>query len=145
MPEMTKRDWLLLLLDEQPLDRVRLMKGLFLVWHRSGRRIEGYYEFIPYRYGPCSFELYTELNAAGRDRMIAQAPHPISNWAPYFLTDRGREAARDARRKADSRSLRLIESAARDVASVGFFDLLRKVYAEAPDFASESEAAKYLS
>ena len=36
---LTRRDWILLFLQEKPLDRIRLMKALFLLWHRSGKMI----------------------------------------------------------------------------------------------------------
>ena len=59
---ISKRDWILLALRKTPLDRIRLMKTLFLVWNRSGRSIAGYFEFEPYLYGPCSLEMYSVLD-----------------------------------------------------------------------------------
>ncbi|GAB4370656.1 MAG: hypothetical protein Kow00128_17880 [Deltaproteobacteria bacterium] len=47
MNALSKRDWLLLLLRQRPLDRIRLMKALFLIWHRTGRELPNYYEFNP--------------------------------------------------------------------------------------------------
>jgi hypothetical protein len=114
------------------------MKALFLIWHRSGRKIEAFYEFIPYMYGPCSFDLYRELAAAEREKLVIQAPHMMSRWARYFLTQRGKDVATQARQKIDHSSLALIQSVAEEVASAGFHDLLRRVYAEAPDFATQS-------
>ncbi len=73
MPQISrleKREWLLLILREKPLDILRLMKGLFLIWNRSGRQIDGFYKFVPYKYGPYSSELYTELKLAKRDQLV---------------------------------------------------------------------------
>jgi hypothetical protein len=142
MPNVGKRDWLLLFLREKPLDRIRLMKGLFLLWQRSGRDIEGFFEFVPYMYGPCSFELYRALEAAERERLVTQAPHPVERWAPYFLTAQGAHIAASTADKVEPRLLQLIRSIAAEVASTGFYELLRRVYAEAPDFASESVIAQ---
>ena len=138
MSRLEKQDWLLLLLQEKPLDRVRLMKALFLIWHRSGRKLADFYDFIPYMYGPCSFDLYRELDAAEREKFVTQAPHAGSRWARYFLTRRGEDAAANARQKMDQPSLDLLRSVAEEVASAGFHDLLWRVYAEAPDFAMQS-------
>jgi len=138
MSSLKKQDWILLLLQEKPLDRIRLMKALFLIWHRSGRNIATFYEFVPYMYGPCSFDLYRELNLAEKDQLISQAPHVISQWAPYFLTERGSKIVSNVGKKLDRKLLNLIRSVAVEVASVGFNELLRRVYAEAPDFASQS-------
>jgi hypothetical protein len=135
---LTKQEWILLLLREKPMDRIRLMKALFLIWHRSGRKISGFYDFLPYMYGPCSFDLYRELESAERLQLISQAPHPIDRWADYFLTARGEHAADAAVRKIDSNSREIIRSVASEVTKVGFQELLRRVYDEAPDFAENS-------
>jgi hypothetical protein len=89
-------------------------------------------------YGPCSFDLYRELDTAEREKFVTQAPHAVSRWARYFLTRRGENAAANARQKIDQPSLDLLRSVAEEFASAGFHDLLRRVYTEAPDFAIQS-------
>jgi hypothetical protein len=140
MPDLSKQEWLLLLLREQALDRIRLMKALFLIWQRSNRNIKDFYEFVPYMYGPCSFNLYRDLDAAENQRLLVQAPHPVSRWAPYFLTATGKAIADSAASKVDSKTMGLIGSIAEEVQSLPFFELLRRVYAEAPEFAIKSVA-----
>lgn len=138
MTALSKRDWLLLLLRQKPLDRIRLMKALFLIWHRSGRTLKDYYEFTPYMYGPCSFELYTELDALQREHLVSQAPHPVSQLASYHLTPMGVSKASVIQHAASGEIVALVRSIAEEVASVSFYALLRKVYSEAPDFASRT-------
>lgn len=138
MTSLSKRDWLLLLLSEKPLDRIRLMKALFLIWHRSGRKLPDFFTFKPYLYGPYSLELYEELEKAQNERLITQAPHLISRWASYFLTEKGRATAENIRQHADRKVIQMIRSVAEEVSSLEFYELLRRVYAEAPDFASKS-------
>ena len=138
MDTLEKKDWLLIVLWGKPLDRIRLMKALFLIWHRSGRDLKGFFEFVPYMYGPCSFELYDVLESAGRERLISQAPHPVPQWARYFLTARGASAAESVARGIDRSFLTKIQSIAEEVESLGFYRLLQQVYQEAPDFALES-------
>lgn len=138
MTDLCKRDWLLLLLRHRPLDRIRLMKSLFLIWHRSGRKLEGFYEFVPYRYGPCSFELYGELEHLEQQHLVSQPPHSVARWASYYLTPAGEREASTVEKKADDRTVRFVESIAREACSLDFHALLRKVYFEAPDFASRT-------
>lgn len=57
---------------QRPLDRIRLMKSLFLTWHRTERRLKDFYEFTPYLYGSCSFDLYRELEALLRERPLTE-------------------------------------------------------------------------
>lgn len=138
MTALNKRDWLLLLLRHKPLDRIRLMKALFLIWHRSGRNLEDYYEFTPYMYGPCSFDLYTELETLQQKHLVSQAPHPVAHWASYYLTPMGASRASAIQNAASGETVAFIRAVAEEVASLGFHALLRKVYSEAPDFASQT-------
>lgn len=140
MPSPTKEDWLLLLLREKPMDRIHLMKALFLIWHHSDRNIDGFFEFVPYMYGPCSFDFYSELDAAIHGQLVSQAPKPISQWAPYFLTAKGIRAAEVAEQNFSSELLYKLRSIADEVSSLDFRRLLQRVYSEAPDFASQSLA-----
>jgi hypothetical protein len=140
MAMLKKTAWILLLLREKPLDRIRLMKGLFLIWHRSGRDVPGFFEFAPYMYGPCSFELYDELEAAARDRLLTQLPESYPRWSPYYITERGKKVADRAAEEIDPKMLRRVRSVAEEVAGLDFNSLLRRVYKEAPDFATDTVA-----
>ena len=135
---LTKKDWVLLALRQTPLDRIHIMKTLFLIWHRSGRKITDYFDFNPYLYGPCSFEVYSVLDSLQADRYIVQPPHTIPQWVNYYLTERGKKEAEEAVRKASREALILIETVVAESSQLSFYELLRKVYAEAPDFAVNS-------
>jgi len=135
---LTKKDWILLALRRTPLDRIHIMKTLFLIWHRSGRKIADYFEFVPYLYGPCSFEVYSALESLQADGLIVQPPHPTPQWVNYYLTERGKKKAEEVTNRASPETLRFIETVAEEISQLGFNELLRKVYTEAPDFAINS-------
>ena len=135
---MEKKDWILLALQESPLDRLHLMKVLFLTWHRYGRNIPGYFRFEPYLYGPCSFETYSVLERLSNEQHLAQPPHPVQQWAKYYLTDKGKRVANEARDRVNPEVLRVLDGVVREVSALGFSKLLTRVYAEAPDFAVNS-------
>jgi len=135
---LNKKNWILLLLMAAPLDRIRLMKALFLLWYRSGKSISGYFEFKPYLYGPCSFEVYSILDELTRQGLIVQPPYPIQQWANYYLTERGKAAVKKATQSIDENTREMIGKVAEEVSQLGFYELLRKVYMEAPDFAVNS-------
>lgn len=137
---LTKKDWLLLALDAAPLDRLRLMKALFLIWLERGRAIPAYFDFVPYLYGPCSFEVYSILSDLEQGNLVVQPPAFPQSWAAYYLTGSGREAAKDARRRASAGDLRLVREWATFAAQKSFNDLLSHVYSCAPEFASNSVA-----
>ncbi len=136
--DTAKRDTLLVALDAAPLDRLRLMKTVFLGWHRAGCPKSGPFHFEPYLYGPCAFDLYSTLNDLLRDRLVARVPSQIFKWADHHLTDAGRrEAARAARRLGERHSSRL-HNIATWACKQPFRALLEHVYAEAPEFAKKS-------
>ncbi len=135
---LQKRDWILLSLRRTPLDRIHTMKTLFLIWHRSGRKIANFFEFKPYLYGPCSFEVYSELEKLNAEGFIVQPPHLMPQWVNYHLTMRGKKESEEVAKRVPPDIHKLIEEVATEVSQLGFYGLLRKVYSEAPDFAVNS-------
>jgi len=135
---LNKKDWILLLLRQSPLDRIHIMKALFLVWHRSGRDITDYFAFEPYLYGPCSFEVYSVLGNLQSNGLIDQPLHPLPRWVNYCLTEKGRKEAEQATKRAPHVTLGLIEQVSKEISQLAFLELLQRVYAEAPDFAVNS-------
>lgn len=142
MEEMTvkieKSDWVLVILRKKPLDRVHIMKSLFLIWHRSKGKIQDYFYFEPYLYGPYSLEVYAELRNLSAHGLVVQPPHPIQKWANYYLTDRGHIKASEAVKKFNPEIIVLIDNLLEEISHLSFFELLQKVYREAPDFAVNS-------
>jgi hypothetical protein len=136
--DTAKRDTLLVALNAAPLDRLRLMKTAFLAWHRAGRPRSGPFNFEPYMYGPCAFDLYTTLSELLQQRLVARVPSPVFKWADHYLTDAGRrEAVQSARRLGDRQTGRLNDIAVW-ASKQPFRELLEHIYAEAPDFATKS-------
>jgi len=133
-----KKDWILLLLNYSPLDRIHIMKALFLIWHRAGRNIPNYFTFEPYLYGPCSFEVYSILDNMESEGLVLQPPHPVPQWVNFYLTENGRNEVKELSNKFSKEELKLIEEVVKEISKLGFYELLKKVYSEAPDFAINS-------
>lgn len=125
---------ILVALQVKPLDRIRLMKTLFLVWYRNGKPESGPFHFEPYLYGPCAFDLYATLEDMERHGLVIQAPHPINGWSPYYLTAKGQNVASNL----DLDEKETIAEIARWAANQDFQTLLREVYKEAPEYANRS-------
>ncbi len=134
---LTKQEWILLILRQAPLDRIHIMKTLFLLWHRSGRNIKDFFKFEPYLYGPCSFEVYAELRYLEDSGFIIRPPHLTPQWVNYYLTEKGREKAEEAAKKAET-EMPIIKDVVDEISHLSFYELLQKVYTEAPDFAVNS-------
>ncbi|MEW6377812.1 MAG: hypothetical protein AB1502_18735 [Thermodesulfobacteriota bacterium] len=136
--KITKSDWIILILRKSPLDRIHIMKALFLIWHRSRRKMQDYYYFEPYLYGPYSLEVYSDLRNFLGQGLVVQPPHSVQQWANYYLTVQGHKKAEEIVAKIDRTDIALIENIVEEVSHLDFIELLRKVYREAPDFAVSS-------
>jgi hypothetical protein len=133
---MNKREALLAFIgaSADPIDPIRIMKGMFLFAHESDQSKGIRYKFVPYSYGPCSFEIYDDLNALARASLIQSIPGE-TRWPQYKVTDYGldeikkhvvrdvRDAVKQYRKFVDKRD---------------FTTLLKDVYKKYPDFASKS-------
>lgn len=124
-------------LNAAPLDRIRLMKALFLAWHKQGQPTDGPFHFEPYLYGPFALDVYGELEAAKREGLIAQPSYPIDRRTPYYLTEKGRTAVMESQRREDV-PWEMLTTYARWAAQQSFSSLLTQVYQEAPEFAQQS-------
>jgi len=125
------------MLKISPLDRIHIMKALFLLWKRAGE-IPDYFHFEPYLYGPCSFEVYDVLRDLEREGLIVQPLHAVPQWAKYYLTERGKEEAARALCEIDPILRQQLKMVTKEVSQLGFYALLKRVYNEAPEFAVNS-------
>jgi uncharacterized protein YwgA len=133
-----KAKWILATLYFAPMDRIRLMKSLFLTWYRTGKSIPDYFQFVPYLYGPCSFEVYRILDELKREGLIVRLPNPVPNWSTYYLTEKGKQAAREAIFQIEPALRDRLKESAGEVTRLSFYQLLKRVYEEAPEFAINS-------
>ena len=132
-----KAKWILAMLRISPLDRIHLMKALFLFQRRVGQ-IPDYFHFEPYLYGPCSFEVYEVLAILEKEGLVVRPFHPIPQWVAYYLTDRGKKEVERAAKDLPPELLQCLEEVTREVSRLGFYELLQRVYKEAPEFAVNS-------
>lgn len=143
---MDKRDWLLLYLalpstpngDVMPIDPIRIMKGMFLFAMDGPVRPEEKYEFEPYSYGPCSFEIYRDLDNLEEDGHILSSALPGRTWPIYSMSTKGTSAAEKLFDLVDSAAINVLEEIKLVVAPKPFLDLLKYVYKKFPEYAERS-------
>ena len=119
-------------LDGGEIDRLRLMKLVFLIAQNPDTPASSRYDFVPYRYGPYSFALYRDWHALA----AAGFTHADGgDGAPFRLTEAGQTFANSF----------LGDSVARfDVVHAKWSkqntnDLIRFVYEHRPWYAHRSE------
>ena len=134
---MEPKDWLLLLLEKE-LDPIRIQKGMFLFAEESGAPKGETYDFQPYNWGPCSFEIYDDLDILHRDGLIERRPVSGKSWYRYQVTDAGRVLMPSISRRNATASGYLREIKA-SIKKASFNDLLSNVYEKYPEYATRSQ------
>lgn len=143
---MRRRDWLLLFAAytgaPDGLDPIRFQKGLFLFSRHARVPARSMYAFKPYVYGPMSTGIYRDLDRLVDEGLLERVRVPGKHWSRYKP---GRVTFREGQRILKQAEDEKLLDAARelfkikqDVSSVGFNELLERVYTEHPEFAVNS-------
>lgn len=135
---MERSDWLLLFVclgseGKGPLDPIRIMKGLFL---SSEDGVDLGYKFEPYHYGPCSFDVYKDLDSLVAQGLIEEVPIRGQTWNLYTPTSSGMN--RSKKLQVSSSDIEKLTQQKTQVTSLSFLDLLKFVYDKYPRFAKNS-------
>jgi uncharacterized protein YwgA len=114
---------------------IQIMKGLFLI--QQELKPEDFYEFEPYLYGPCSFEVYQDLELLTKERFITQIPSR-GRWFYYKITPLGRDKIEDISKTMDEKIAQGILEIKKFIARKSIFELLQYVYSKYPEYAKNS-------
>ncbi len=141
MPSRT--DWLLRFIAGTEsydgwIDRLRIMKGIFLFQAETPAPREVNYKFRPYDYGPFTAEIYRDLESLMDDGYVVDS----TGGKSYRATQSGRAYLAEISFPADTLDY-LIEMRV-TVEDLGFRDLLKRVYSEHPESARRSVAKDVL-
>lgn len=133
---MEKRDWLLLVIQNE-IQPIQIQKALFKFAKEAGAPPAEVYEFTPYNWGPCSFEIYDDLKAL-RDERLVEAVPTSRGWSIYRTTEGGLHLADTLRKQANPSLLNSMDTIREWVAARPFEVLLKDVYNDYPDYATQS-------
>ncbi len=133
---MQKRDWLLLAISDR-MEPIQVQKTLFKFAKEAGASANETYDFEPYNWGPCSFEVYGDLERLRNEGLIQFEPSG-RGWNLYSVTPSGIDRIKEIRRTADSALVDEIDKAREYVVRRGFGKLLHDVYTDYPDYATRS-------
>jgi uncharacterized protein YwgA len=114
---------------------IQIMKGIFLI--KQELEPPDFYEFVPYLYGPCSFEVYRDLDTLVEEGLIARIPSG-RGWFYYKITSLGREEAEHISKLIDENLARGILEIKKLIAGKSLLELLQYVYKKYPEYAGLS-------
>jgi hypothetical protein len=139
-------DWILALLfvdERKPIKgTLRIMKELFL-FRNSGKlpkdtKIGAFYSFIPYDYGPCSFDIYHDLNLLKKKGDIVALKRPDRRYDVYMITDNGAYKAHMFLKRFRPSVLKALFEIKREFNDLSLYELLSYVYEKYPKYTRKS-------
>lgn len=127
--------------EGQELDPIRIMKGLFLFAMKAPSEwlpSEARYNFVPYDYGPCSFEIYSDLDLLEKQGYVRSTEFPGRSWKNYLLTSEGMGLVKQIAPEIDPDVIRYLQKLRDFVSKLSFRQLLSAVYEMYPEYAAKS-------
>jgi DNA-binding PadR family transcriptional regulator len=121
---------LLIANTRKPMSPIQIMKALFL--YSQEEKPQSFYEFIPYLYGPCSFDVYSDLNLLESRGFIATYP-TYRGWNFYGITSEGEKYS-----ITDTIITQKLDETKKLIQSKSFIELLKYIYSKYPGFATNS-------
>jgi len=140
---MTPKTQLLLFLaaNPKPANPIRIMKGLFLfaqaVNEGKLQRTETF-QFKPMNYGPCSLDVYQELDSLMKEGFVKPEPVPGETWKRYCITDAGLNYLQQNQTPEEKPLTDFLGKIRSWCDAQSFTTLLQAVYRAYPDFAVNS-------
>jgi hypothetical protein len=124
-----------------PVDPIRIMKGMFLITKKMPEEWlpqEDRYDFVAYDYGPCSFEIYRDLDTLERQGLVRADEVSGESWKKFSVSSSGK-AELVRLEPTFAREARSYISRVREfVGRLSFQQLLKSVYAAFPEYARNS-------
>ena len=138
-----RQDWLLSFIagtDDYGswVDRIRLMKGMFLFQEEGDAPPEVDYQFRPYDYGPFTREVYDDIEELTRRGLVIESRDRKS----FRVTQAGRRCAEET--GLDPEAVERLQQLRVELCDLSFRDVLKRVYEAHPESAARSVAKDVL-
>lgn len=136
LPLLFAADWAAPAQTIQPLDRLRMQKGVFLL-QEKGPNAWRVFKFHPYDWGPYSRELAGELDEL-LSKGALEEKQPGARYGSYRTASRVRERLRQYWDALSPAEQTLIKQVRRFVQTTSFSALLKEIYSAYPEYATRS-------
>ena len=123
-------------------DRIRVMKGMFLLAMGDDPNFRDVFDFQPYAYGPFCADIYHSLESLEAKGLITAQETPPKLQIEYRPTSRGISEAQALVSALPPKAREVLQSTKRLVTTKGFSALLRFVYDRYPAYATKSIARR---
>lgn len=130
---MERRDWTLLAISfkgGEPMAPVELQKTLFLLGQRRKAGVgKGFYEFVPYHYGPFCRDIYQDADLLEEEGLVHIER---GRWSEYIITSEGSRRAEAISKTAPRDAVDFLRRAVEWASGLSFDELVRAIYKQFP-------------
>jgi len=116
--------------NKEPMSSIQIMQAMFLYSQKV--KPQNFYEFVPYLYGPCSFDVYTDLKLLENRGLITSYP-TSRGWNFFGITSEGEKYLID-----DTKIVQKLQEIKKEIVSKSFIELLKYIYSKYPAFTINS-------
>jgi uncharacterized protein YwgA len=124
--------------ETQPLDRVRMQKGVFLLEMKGPDAWRNAYQFVPYDWGPYSPDLSDDVRSLLRDGEMSTLHFDGFRYGEFRTTAAGLHLLAEVIEGPDELVAEFVREVREFVTTRTFSRLLRDVYSAFPDYATRS-------
>lgn len=121
--------------ETEPLDRLRMQKGVFLLQQRGPSHWRDLYRYEPYDWGPFSRDLARDVKQLEEQRLLDKVDVSLNRYPTYRST---RIASEKIATEFASHERDFARQVRRFVCTRSFTRLLKDVYAKYPQYAVNS-------
>ena len=127
--------------ETEPLDRLRMQKGVFLLAMRGPEDWNGLFQFTPYDWGPYSFDLASTVEDLLAEGKLVKEAFPGRRYMRYRTSQAGERLIDELDGEVPAGEHAFVQATRRYVSSRSVARLLREVYKASPAFAVNSRFA----
>ena len=124
--------------EREPLDRLRLQKGVFLLERRGPSAWHSLYVYVPWDWGPFSKDLAVDVNGLVQRGLLEEEPVQWHRYPRYRTTAAGEDKLDVLDPHLTEHEGEYVQKVRAYVTSRSFSQLLREVYNAYPEFAVAS-------
>jgi len=139
---MKKSDWIILILGSLnggTFSPAQLQKSLFLIKENLTEEIKGgFYEFVPYNYGPFCKDIYHDAEELENEGLININCPSDKKWCEYSITVKGLESYKRAVDKISSNAAEYIKKLVNAIKKLSFQQLISYIYNNYPTYKENS-------
>ena len=121
----------------EPMDGLRMQKGVFLLTQNGSDEWNELFPFGPYDWGPYSRVLASDLRSLTTLGLLSDDLSPDNRYGAYRTTTKGENEIRDLH--LGEKQTTFIQAVSSFVTSRPFSHLLKDIYAAFPTYATESK------